>query len=447
VLYLSAPRWCPWLHATGLRLQTIITDFISQALKYEETQKLRMKARRPLDLDVFKRSVSALVCHAVYEAIRGAGPVRVSLNKKDLARASRYLSDLHSKQLPNIVRLLSAPELGILTMTEGQREAAFTPGRQTRIAAGPRLLEQIDGIDLDDIVRTEGEELVLLRCDRTEAEEAGRVELKEYEDNQQTNEYRAEVREINAWLATADIRYVGADALIDSRKRYLQRRFTRGDDTFGNGGRLYGGFWIPLNKGSRVTDVRISGEAVVEIDFSATFLQIAYAYAGAETPEGDLYQITFSDTSGNTVDLPRDLIKSAISARFNGAKGWPDDCRADHSAAVKALPWRRFVECVKAAHPAIAEFLDRDIGQQFTFTESEILIDALLALKAENIVALPVHDCVVVPASAEAAGVSAMLNAFKFHTNHVGRLKVKHAAHAVITPALRQRLLDEAASF
>jgi hypothetical protein len=446
----QAPRWCPWLYAIGPRLQAIVAEVTEQALAAEERLGLRKRARRPADLAVFMRTVGSLISHAVYEAIRGAGPVRLSLSNRDLRCHSRYLSDLHSKQLPGIVRLLSSA--GYLSVTEGQPETPFSPGRQTRVAATPRLLSMIDGVGADDIARSEGEELVLLRCDRTEEDEAGRPELKEYDDTEDTNAYRAEVRELNAWLASADVTYTGSDSLVDPRKRYLQRRFTRGDVKFGNGGRLYGGFWIPFHKGDRVTDIRINGEEVVEIDFSATFLQLAYAYARTEPPEGDLYQITFSDTSGATVDVPRDLIKSALSARFNGAKGWPDDCRKDHPESVKVLPWRRFVDCAKAAHPAIALFMDRDCGQEFTFTESEILIDALLAMKRQDVVALPVHDCIVVPASAEVAGVSAMLEAFRFHTGNEGRLKVKRAEHATVTsialsPAERLRIMADAANF
>ena len=59
------------------------------------------------------------------------------------------------------------------------------------------------------------------------------------DEQAEANDYRAEVRKINAHLLAADIDYTGADPLVDSNARHLVRRFTRA--SWGNGGRLWRG--------------------------------------------------------------------------------------------------------------------------------------------------------------------------------------------------------------
>jgi hypothetical protein len=150
-------------------------------------------------------------------------------------------------------------------------------------------------------------------------------------------------------------------------------------------------------------------------------LRLAYAYAGAAPPAGDLYEITFKGTNGAPVVLPRAVIKKVVSARLNGAKEWPEELR-EHRAG---LPWRSVVASLKEAHARIGEVFDRDLGQELAFTESEILVDALLGLVDVDVIALPLHDCILVAESDEAAATAAMLAAFKFHTNQDGRVSVE----------------------
>jgi hypothetical protein len=116
-------------------------------------------------------------------------------------------------------------------------------------------------------------------------------------------------------------------------------------------------------------------------------------------------------------------VKKLVAARLNGAKEWPEELR-EHRPG---LPWARVVEALKVAHPALAELFDRDIGQELAFTESEVLVDAMLRLNEQGIAALPVHDCIVVAEGTAADAEAIYLESFHYHTHHHGRLTIERA--------------------
>jgi hypothetical protein len=421
------PEWCPWLFAATARLQKIVANVVQNALTAEQNAArsstlVPFERRRPRlcrDLTIFKQTIEALICHVTYEWLRGAGPVRVALSNK-ARRRTRYLSPLQSSQLRSIIRLLSTPDLQFLKFDLGEQGTAFSRGRQSTIAAAPRLIAQLVDVELDDIDRRPGEEVVLLKSVRDDR--TGHADLIDYVDTDDTLGYRAEVRQINEHLKGACIEYVGEASLVDERDRHMKRRFTRGQ--FGCGGRLWGGFWQKVKKADRIANVRIDGQRVVSIDLASAVLQFAYAYAGVEPPVGDLYsRIDFTDTSGAPRVLPREIVKKIVAARLNGAKEWPEELR-EHRPG---LPWARVVAALKTAHPPLVDIFDRDLGQELAFTESEVLVDTLLRLRAQGLVALPVHDCVVVPESAEQCAVEAYRAAFTFHTNHTARVTIERA--------------------
>jgi hypothetical protein len=276
------------------------------------------------------------------------------------------------------------------------------------------------GIEASDVARLEGEEVILLKG--VKDEDTGYADLVDYPDEQiEANGFRDEVRRINEQLLAADIDYTGAATHVDTSARRLVRRFTRAH--WGNGGRLWRGFWQDLKNADRLANLRINGERVASIDFKAMILSIAYAYVGAAIPPRDLYKITFTNTSGAPVAIPRDDVKKIVAARLNGAKDWPEELREYRAG----LLWVAVVASLKAAHPPVADIFDRDLGQTFAFTESEILVDALLTLVSKDVPALPVHDCLVVAESDADTATQAMLAAFTFHTSQSGRVSIERA--------------------
>jgi hypothetical protein len=416
-----APPWNPWLYAKGDRLRAVVAEVCAQALNAEKVipQFHRKRARRPDDLHTFEAMIEALVAHVAAEHLRCNGAVRLSLDNNTLRRASRYTSELQSSTLPRVVSLLSTPELSFLNVTKGEKATGFTPGRQTTISAGPRLVSRLGGVSLDDVDRRPGEELILLKG--LKDTETGTAELVEYTDNELTEGYRGEMRRLNAFLADADVSYIGDDPTVDDRDRFLRRRFTRGD--FFSGGRVWGGFWQQMKKGDRLAHVLIDSEPVVSLDFQAMIVSLAYAYVGRPTPEGDPYTITFTGTDDAPVVLPRRIVKKIVAARLNGSKEWPSELREFRPG----LSWRSVVETLKQRHAPIAPLFDLDMGQSLMFTESEVLTDALLNLADDGVVALPIHDCIVVAESDLDAARGALLDSFKFHTRQTARITVERA--------------------
>jgi hypothetical protein len=72
---------------------------------------------------------------------------------------------------------------------------------------------------------------------------------------------------------------------------------------------------------------------------------------------------------------------------------------------------------IEEFHKPIAHLFGGQYGMKFMFLESEILIDVLLELNSKGIVALPIHDCILVKESAQKTAKEVMLRIFKHHTN------------------------------
>jgi hypothetical protein len=81
-------------------------------------------------------------------------------------------------------------------------------------------------------------------------------------------------------------------------------------------------------------------------------------------------------------------------------------------------------------------------------TESRILIEALRLLAKERIVALPLHDCVLVKVSKAPSAGEAMLNAAESITGHRLPVTITHPEPPSIQPtssSLEGRLMEVAA--
>ena len=92
---------------------------------------------------------------------------------------------------------------------------------------------------------------------------------------------------------------------MNVQARQLRRRFTLG--RFDRGGRLFGGFWISLPKSVRLKGLRIDGEEVTGLDYSALNPRLAYHLAVADPPPGDAYTLPGLEQS-------RDGVKRVFNA-------------------------------------------------------------------------------------------------------------------------------------
>ena len=69
-----------------------------------------------------------------------------------------------------------------------------------------------------------------------------------------------------------------------------------------------------------------------------------------------------------------------------------------------------------AKYPAIFPLMTSGIAMQLLRKESDILVEVLEALRSEGIVALPVHDAVIVMEEHKQTTITIMKKVFKDHT-------------------------------
>ena len=203
---------------------------------------------------------------------------------------------------------------------------------------------------------------------------------------------------------------------FDIHDRRLRRVFTQ--RRFDSGGRLFGGFWQRLGKHERRQGLQIDGEKAVELDYGQIGPRILYGMAGHQPSTNDLYLI-------GGYQQHRDGIKRVMSAMmFNSAR------RRQFPRETKSLFRRRdkigeVIEAIEANHPLIKDLFHHGIGHDAQFTESQVLVEVLLTLKAQGVIALPIHDAVMVPSSKVSVTKDIMLSVFQSHTGVEGIVTVE----------------------
>lgn len=311
-------------------------------------------------------------------------------------RATRY--DRPRFPCEVIIKVIGSMEaLGLIVRQRGMR------GQQrSTIEPTPRFRSLMADLELGGkaIGRVEGAETIILKASTGR----GRSKLLlDYADTPETVAMRASMRAINAFLNEADIRLDGSSPPLPV---LLTRRFQIEHPeelhTFDQHGRLYGGFWMNLPKTLRHL-LRVNGEEVADLDFTAMFPQLAYLEAGAALPQGDPY----SGIEG----LPRAAAKMGLSAllcRRGAMRRLPSEVR---EAAGREWNAERLSAALAERHPDIASMFGTGLGLRLMFTESRILVAALRTLMAHGIPALPMHDGIMVPRSKSNQAVIAMVGA------------------------------------
>lgn len=345
----------------------------------------------------------------------------VTRSNRVLGMKSRYRPQAYSKMFPHILDLMVKPELGYIE----QDIAAPVEGaaRSTVINPGSRLLDRMKEheIDIDDLDEyPHGETIILKRAKDTDDywDDGG---LEEYDDTETTNRCRAELAEINDWLMAADLRFdpVGIPwphSAFDIRSRRLRRIFTHG--RFDSGGRLFGGFWQQLRKHERRRGLSISGEKAVELDFGQVGPRILYGMSGQQPPSGDLYAIP-------GYYQRRQGIKRVMSAMIFASDTLDRFPKETKKLFRRSDKIGEVTNEIERQHPLIRDRFYQGLGHDAQFIESQIIIDVLLTLKQQGVVALPIHDVVMVPRSANAFAKDIMLEAFHRHAHVEGTVTIE----------------------
>ncbi|MDA9011664.1 hypothetical protein N9J38_00965 [bacterium] len=397
---------------------TLIAEVQTQMSGYEAYYGTRKRARRPADQVTYDRTVEAILCDlCAVELASENDSIHLPLSNKVLRSKSRYKGTALGKTLPDILKVMSAPEMSFVFVEKGhstfkivddELNVAFTGGQQTILKAGPKLLSRIERFDItrDDMGQALEEEVLILRAPKRHSNSI--AEYQEYEDDEATLALRQQMTSINDWLSTADITCNLPQ--MDPAHRRLRRIFN--NSNFAQGGRLYGGFWQAMPSDERQEHILIEGDCCVELDYGQMSLAILYGLTGTKPPEGDLYDLS---AEGIPTDY-RKGIKTVIQALINSSKVPTKMPKGVRKLIPSRYTIKDILEAVARKHPAIYPQMTSGIGMQLFRKESDILVDVLETLRSEGIVALPVHDAVIVMDEHHLQATKIMKEVFEGHT-------------------------------
>ncbi|MDP4024153.1 hypothetical protein Q8W71_16105 [Methylobacterium sp. NEAU 140] len=389
-----------WMGAATPRLCRLVEEATAFVAQHERETDPRQRQRRPADHAKHLTAIEVTTANLVHTVLSPQEGRRAVLTGNPEGGRTRYDNPAMGKPYR---RLLGALEdIGWLDRQVGSRgrEGRFASSIAPTPAFRAKVIEA--GITLTDLGRIEGEEVILAkRKETTGGGDLIRVGLVNYPESEQARGLRETMRAVNAFVAGADITFLD-DGLgpVDTTDRVQRRHFlcAAGDDHLGFdlGGRLYGGAWQNLPK-TRRGNLRIEGEPIAVLDYASMAPRLAYASLGLEPPEGDIYALPGLDTRE---------VRPAVKASFNTllcdpftrTRGWPT---ADEGDPVLPRGWSvpRFRDALLSRHPLLAPCLGTGMAPQLQNTESVILMEVLVEMKARGIPVLSLHDGLFCPVS------------------------------------------------
>jgi hypothetical protein len=431
----------PQRRAACAELQVTIASLIEFLGQREADLGLRQRARKEKDHRSFCLAVECLVCNLLCRALlTGSATSTTALavprsSGMMWAQGRRYASPVYGQHFLDVLDLMARPEVGLIEgMTHGYRFADGGDTRQsTTIRPTPALQALAPSrtpLDWNSFSRASEPEVLVLKGRKDSA--TGRAQAINYQDTATTRRRRKAVLRLNAWLQSAPIMLLIEDGagltsedgwLIDPTRRSLRRIFNNGD--WMQGGRLFDGFWENMRRADRFKFIRIGtpahpeGETIANVDFAQLFPTLAYHEMRREPPpEGDLYDV---EGDGSNRAGWKKLL-NALLFTHEPLTRWP---KGTAELFPKGTKLREALETIQAVHAPIAPLFGTAIGFKLMLIESETLLMALGHLQRRGIVALPLHDSVLVAASEAETARDIMSDAFGQFTVAAHRAKLQ----------------------
>lgn len=133
---------------------------------------------------------------------------------------------------------------------------------------------------------------------------------------------------------------------------------------------------------------------MADLDYRNMHLRLAYIEKGLAPPSGDLYAGILATPDEDSAY--RDGVKQFVSALLSRATVLKRRPRGSRERLPKGVSAAKLREAVLRRHAAIADIFEADAGRRFQRTESDIIVAVLLRLLDGGIVALPMHDGLMV---------------------------------------------------
>jgi hypothetical protein len=368
----------------------------------------RRRNRREADARNFKAAVSALITNLVHRHLsKPSGWLMVPLAKAALSAEVRPASFM-TKTFAATAKLLQRAGIAELRIGTKSKEES----RQSTMRAGPWLLDRMPPGEygFKDIGRDEkllGDPLIL----RSRKVAGDNYDLP-LPNTDEVRRLRREMHAINAWIAQADLQWTGKP--VDTGRRFLKRIFN--DGSLQRGGRMYHAFWITESSTDRLAHLLIDGQPIASLDYSQMGIRLAYSDARAPLPKGDLYDVGMG--------WPREGVKQVLNALLSAdelKKQFPQGTRVFFT---RRLRFAIVLKAISARHPALVKLFGTAQALAHQRIESEIIVRCLLALKDMGVVALPVHDSLLVPFTHRRLAKEVMERIFREVTGREGKVKV-----------------------
>ena len=280
-------------------------------------------------------------------------------------------------------------------------------------------------------VEPKGASLIALRAAKKEGGEKG-AELNFSNDEPNAALALRDLEAANAFLRKAQVEGIAFAG--------LRRIFNDGDvpgKRWRRGGRFYslpgGDAYETMGGEERRALIRFAGEAVAEVDISASHLTILYA----------IHSLPFDPCKEDPYSIPgirRAVVKAWVTMSLGRAavesNRWSSRAKQAYeeehpggslSAECKVPQVRR---AVIKKHPILHELAENEINSlDLQWHEADILRIAMYDLrKGHGVPSLPVHDSLIVPVSQVELAKRALRRGFMFHFEKTGiepRLAVK----------------------
>ncbi|WP_188262865.1 hypothetical protein [Azospirillum tabaci] len=313
-----------------------------------------------------------------------------------------------NKQFPAIMRGLEAA--GYVEIKTGFRDEQTGKGFQTRAKAADKLIELFAPIKPHMVGTCRYRESVLLTDDGVDenGEAKGRKWV-DYESTPEAVRMRESLFAYNTLIHRSEISFPEELLYerVDLQRRFTYRIFNKG--SFDAGGRFYGGWWVTLPKhtnpdGSKINMrqfIRINGNRVVELDYSAQHPTLLYARKGLPLPH-DPYDID---------GYERPVVKQAVLISLNaasrkGAKAalhkWARDEREKTGLENQFQISSSIMDDIERVHAPIAEYFYSSAWKFLQRQDSAIAERVMNHFTAKGIPVLMVHDSFIVEQQHEA---------------------------------------------
>lgn len=180
-------------------------------------------------------------------------------------------------------------------------------------------------------------------------------------------------------------------------------------------------------------DLTINGEPTIEVDYSTLHLNMLYARSGAHTPSGDLYNMVADEIGIESTKALRRCIKHICMVAINAMsyKSFMSAYNVDMGYEIRkvvetyGIAVKDVLCAFEAAHPALKQYINSDIGIQLQSDDGDIMMDILQQMQSDDILGLPLHDSIICQKGNEDRVAEIMKEKYEEYTGYSIGVSVK----------------------